>query len=145
SPRIAGNDLFGNYFFPARQNMRGAIVTGTPIAITTDRPDAMGTVMQRYALNLTGRDYAGGDIHGDFSRLQHASETVGFDRRKDGLLSVGDVVDRGPGAEQALDWLALPWFHAVRGNHEDYAIRHSLGGRVDIENYRVNGGGWFLD
>lgn len=105
----------------------------------------MGTLIQRYELNLTGRDYAVGDIHGHFSRLQQAIETVGFDPRKDRLFSVGDLVDRGPEAEQALDWLALPWFHAVRGNHEDYAIRHSLAGRVDIENYRVNGGGWFLD
>lgn len=102
-------------------------------------------LIQHYEKNLAGRDYAVGDIHGHFNRLRQAIEAIGFDTERDRLFSVGDLVDRGPQAEQALDWLALPWFHAVRGNHEDYAIRHSLTGRVDVENYRMNGGGWFLD
>jgi serine/threonine protein phosphatase 1 len=58
---------------------------------------------------------------------------------------VGDLVDRGPESEAALDWLARPWFYAVQGNHEDYAIRHVRTGRVDVDNWRGYGGGWFLD
>ena len=44
-----------------------------------------------------------------------------------------------------LDWLRQPWFHAVQGNHEDYAIHHVRSGKVDQMNWRGYGGGWFLD
>jgi len=96
-------------------------------------------------MNGAGRDFVVGDIHGHFTRLEDTLAEIRFDTRVDRLFSVGDLVDRGTQSPQALEWLARPWFHAVRGNHEDYAIRHGLAGRVDIENYRNNGGGWFLD
>src|SRR3546814_19392841 len=83
--------------------------------------------VQRYPRNETGRDFAVGDIHGHFSRLQALLDAVEFDPSKDRLFSVGDLVDRGPECEQALDWLARPWFHAVQGNHEDIAIRLDQG------------------
>ncbi|EHK67312.1 calcineurin-like phosphoesterase family protein 4 [Achromobacter arsenitoxydans SY8] len=95
--------------------------------------------------NESGRDFAVGDVHGHFSRLQQALDELGFDPLRDRLFSVGDLVDRGPESEAALDWLARPWFHAVQGNHEDYAIRHVRTGKVDVMNWRGYGGGWFLD
>lgn len=95
--------------------------------------------------NQSGRDYAVGDVHGHFSRLQQALDELGFDPGRDRLFSVGDLVDRGPESEAALDWLARPWFLAVQGNHEDYAIRHVRTGQVDVMNWRGYGGGWFLD
>ena len=95
--------------------------------------------------NESGRDFAVGDVHGHFSRLQQALDELGFDPVRDRLFSVGDLVDRGPESEAALDWLAQPWFHAVQGNHEDYAIRHVRTGQVDVMNWRGYGGGWFLD
>ncbi|SHG81459.1 metallophosphoesterase [Pollutimonas bauzanensis] len=101
-------------------------------------------MIRHFGKNAAGRDFVVGDIHGYFSRLQEALAACGFAPGKDRLFSVGDLVDRGPECELALDWLAQPWFHAVRGNHEDYAIRHSLTGRVDVDNYMANGGGWFL-
>ena len=99
----------------------------------------------RFEPNRAGRDLAVGDIHGHFSRLRDTLGAVGFDCTRDRLFSVGDLVDRGPEPQAALDWLAQPWFHAVRGNHEDYAVRHVMVGRVDPVTYRRNGGGWFLD
>ena len=98
-----------------------------------------------YERNLSGRDFAVGDIHGSFSRLETRMSEADFDMKRDRLFSVGDLVDRGPESDQALHWMAQPWFHAVRGNHEDYAIRHASTGRVDLANYRRNGGGWFID
>jgi len=95
--------------------------------------------------NASGRDFAVGDVHGHFSRLQRALDELGFDPACDRLFSVGDLVDRGPESEAALEWLAQPWFHAVQGNHEDYAIRHVRTGEVDVMNWRGYGGGWFLD
>ncbi|NIF30145.1 serine/threonine protein phosphatase [Pantoea sp. Tr-811] len=100
---------------------------------------------RRVAANSKGRDLAVGDIHGHFHRLQACLDDVGFDRHVDRLFSVGDLVDRGPHSEEALQWLAQPWFHAVQGNHESLAITHLRGGRLDLEMYRAAGGGWFLD
>lgn len=91
--------------------------------------------------NTAGRDFVVGDIHGCFTRLQSHLSAIGFDPARDRLFSVGDLVDRGPESDAALDWLAKPWFHAVRGNHEDMAIRWP-NGHMDATNYVQNGGGW---
>jgi len=101
--------------------------------------------IHRHAANSLGRDFAVGDIHGHFSRLRRAMDALGFDPARDRLFAVGDLVDRGPESESVLQWLAQPWFHAVQGNHEDYAVRHYRHGLVDVGNYRHYGGGWFLD
>lgn len=101
-------------------------------------------VIDSYVRNATGQDYAVGDIHGHFTRLQETLDRIGFDVARDRLFSVGDLVDRGPESELALEWLNLPWFHAIQGNHEDVAIRYARGNPVDADTYRRNGGGWFL-
>ncbi|WP_017904383.1 metallophosphoesterase [Pseudomonas asplenii] len=98
-----------------------------------------------YPLNTRGRDFAVGDIHGQFSRLQALLERVRFDPECDRLFSVGDLVDRGPQSELALEWLERPWFAAVQGNHEALAIQHAQGLALDLEMYRASGGGWFID
>ncbi|KWT65004.1 putative serine/threonine protein phosphatase [Variovorax sp. WDL1] len=43
---------------------------------------------------------------------------AGFDRARDRLFSVGDLVDRGEGSHRAGRFLAQPYVFAVRGNHE---------------------------
>ena len=101
--------------------------------------------VRRVPANPRGRDLAVGDVHGHFSRLQQALDAVAFNPRTDRLFSVGDLVDRGPGSEQAPAWLDQPWFHAVQGNHEALAIAHVRGQWLDHELYRASGGGWFLD
>lgn len=100
-------------------------------------------ILQRFPLNTAGRDFVVGDIHGMFSLLRLALLDAEFDESKDRLFSVGDLVDRGPDCEEAIDWIAKPWFHAVRGNHEQMAIGVAAG-KHDIDNYVQNGGGWFL-
>ncbi|MDD2058272.1 metallophosphoesterase [Pseudomonas sp. GD03860] len=104
----------------------------------------MGRI-ERFAVNEQGRDFAVGDIHGHFQRLQAQLDRVGFDPQVDRLFSVGDLVDRGPECTEALHWLAQPWFHAVQGNHEALAVTHVNGGWLDYGQYRAAGGGWFLD
>jgi serine/threonine protein phosphatase 1 len=99
-------------------------------------------LIEHFTLNAAGRDYAVGDIHGHFSKLEKALAEIGFDAAKDRLFSVGDLVDRGPESKQVLQWLSHPWFHAVRGNHEDYACRWQT---VDTENWLINGGLWFQE
>lgn len=97
----------------------------------------------RVPRNLAGRDLIVGDIHGCFSRLQAHLDRIGFDPEQDRLFSVGDLVDRGPESELATEWLARPWFHAIRGNHEQMAI-DAADGLYDQRTYIANGGRWFL-
>lgn len=99
--------------------------------------------VKRFFVNNAGRDFAVGDIHGHFTRLQQALDAVGFDPAVDRLFSVGDLVDRGPESDQAVRWLNEPWFHAIQGNHEDMAVQHSTVG-IDFGMYVANGGTWFL-
>lgn len=73
---------------------------------------------QRLAANSAGRDLVVGDLHGHRSLFERVLERMNFDPARDRVLSVGDLIDRGP---ESLDTLALieqPWFHAVLGNHE---------------------------
>lgn len=97
-------------------------------------------LVKRFPINTAGRDFAVGDIHGHFTLLQQLLDEVGFNPECDRLFSVGDLVDRGPECERALEWLDKPWFHPVRGNHDDFVCRHST---VDRDNWMYNGGGWF--
>lgn len=98
---------------------------------------------KRFPLNEAGRDFIVGNIHGCFTRLQARLDGMGFDPAKDRLFSVGDLVDRGPESDSAVEWLGKPWFHAVRGNHEQMAIDH-VTGDSDTRCYISNGGAWFI-
>lgn len=98
--------------------------------------------IKHFARNVAGRDLIVGDIHGHFTKLQAELDEIGFDPEAgDRLFSVGDLVDRGPESDLALEWLAKPWFHAVAGNHEDFAIRWP-NGQIQAGHYVANGGGW---
>ncbi|KGC13580.1 calcineurin-like phosphoesterase family protein [Burkholderia gladioli] len=101
----------------------------------------MSNFVKKFERNSEGRDFAVGDIHGHFSRLEAALMSIKFDPSHDRLFSVGDLVDRGPESERALGYIDMPWFHAVRGNHEDMAIRWPAG-NMDAGNYVANGGAW---
>jgi serine/threonine protein phosphatase 1 len=74
--------------------------------------------------NTKGRDFVVGDIHGHFEVLDKALAAVNFDPEKDRLISIGDLINRGPQSPRCLEFLAQPWFHAVRGNHEDFFIKN---------------------
>lgn len=96
-----------------------------------------------FGLNAEGRDFVVGDVHGMFWALRQLLEDVGFDATCDRLFSVGDLVDRGPESDQALQWLDFPWFFACRGNHEQFVLDSG-----DPEQYELwvnhNGGEWWL-
>lgn len=100
------------------------------------------------APNRRGRDFVVGDLHGHRSQLDAELRRLGFDPRRDRLLSVGDLVDRGPESLAALSLLEEPWFHAVLGNHELALLNH-LGcydSRVhDRKAFVERGGRWVLE
>lgn len=95
-------------------------------------------------INTQGRDFFVGDLHGCFYLLDEAMLRVGFDARVDRLFSVGDLVDRGEFSEQVIDWLARPYVHAVRGNHEQ-TLLDAHAKKVDEDFHRMLGGDWWYD
>lgn len=97
-----------------------------------------------YSRNLVGRDFAIGDIHGSFGKVEQALHDIQFDTRVDRLFSVGDLVDRGDRSEECLWWLEQPWFHAVAGNHEEITIDYIRGINTDAQCCLATGGAWLV-
>ena len=93
--------------------------------------------------NTVGKDYFVGDIHGCYEQLMEALVKIKFNPNVDRLISVGDLVDRGPDSVKCLNLLKEPWFHAVSGNHEDMMIK-SFRREWPTHNYIQNGGKWFF-
>lgn len=104
----------------------------------------MGRPYRRFARNPVGRDFVVGDVHGMFPALRELLALARFDEERDRLFSVGDLIDRGPDSRGALDWLAKPWLHAVRGNHEQLLLDSDDPSVRDLW-VRHNGGRWWLD
>lgn len=73
--------------------------------------------------NKGGIDYWVGDIHGCYSLLEKALENVGFDKTKDRLFVLGDLVDRGPESHRAIEFLEQPWFISLQGNHDAFVCK----------------------
>lgn len=106
--------------------------------------------LKHFKANIEGRDFVVGDIHGAFTLLLTAMKRVGFDKATDRLFCVGDLIDRGAESARVARFLAQPYVHAVRGNHEDMLIQlHSDGNFPEItaEHWmaRRNGLGWWVN
>ncbi|MBB4212530.1 serine/threonine protein phosphatase 1 [Rhodothalassium salexigens DSM 2132] len=93
--------------------------------------------------NTDGRDFFVGDLHGLKDRLDAALDAHDFDPARDRLISVGDLVDRGPASAACLALVDQPWMWAVRGNHEQMLLDALDGG--DWSLWLANGGDWALD
>ena len=63
-----------------------------------------------------------GDLHGCFALLMNRLRQLRFDPWADLLISVGDLIDRGPQSADCLGLLRCRWFRAVRWNHEQMAL-----------------------
>jgi serine/threonine protein phosphatase 1 len=98
--------------------------------------------------NAHGRDLIVGDLHGHRALLEQELERIGFDPRRDRVLSVGDLVDRGPDSLGTLSLIEEPWFHAVLGNHELMLLNFlgHYGSRIHArKSFRMGGGAWVGD
>lgn len=87
-----------------------------------------------------------GDVHGQYEKLMQQLDDVEFDREQDLLISVGDIIDRGPDSVRMIALIDEPWFVMTRGNHEDLAtsaIEQLEENAVGLWLY--NGGTWILD
>lgn len=84
--------------------------------------------------NNLGHDYVVGDLHGKRRQLLDKLDVLGFNPRHDRVFCTGDLVDRSPDSFDALKLLHEPWFHFVRGNHDD-----DLPNFIDFEFLRFPG------
>lgn len=61
-----------------------------------------------------------GDIHGNFKGLKQCFERSGFDYENDLLITLGDVVDRGPESYECIEeLLKIKNRIDIKGNHDD--------------------------
>lgn len=107
--------------------------------------NANNAQLRCFERNRRGRDFAVGDIHGCFTALQAALDSIGFSTAVDRLFCAGDLVDRGPESEQVSSWLDKPWFFSTKGNHDLMAYRYALNDPQALSSVLNHGGAWLLD
>lgn len=95
-------------------------------------------------LDIEGRTFVCSDLHGCHDELMDALAKVDFDYSRDRVFVLGDLVDRGPDSFKCLRLLKEPWFHAIKGNHEDMMM-NGLPPVYDWRTWFVNGGTWYRD
>lgn len=104
----------------------------------------MKNPVKTFEPNTQGHDFVVGDLHGSLDRLEAIMKHVNFDKTKDRMFSVGDLVDRGPRSIECLRLLREDWFHAVLSNHEQMMLEAFQGGYMG-QFWLQNGGGWGAD
>ncbi|MRS16131.1 protein-serine/threonine phosphatase [Enterobacteriaceae bacterium RIT691] len=82
-----------------------------------------------------------GDLHGCHALLMARLKALKFNPGEDLLISVGDLIDRGPDSLKCLELLDKRWFLAIRGNHEQMAIDALDNQQLAL--WAINGGEWF--
>ncbi len=103
----------------------------------------MNPVHKTLEVNEFGRDFVVGDLHGSLNLLNMFMEFTNFNRETDRMISVGDLVDRGPDSLGCLKLLEEDWFFATYGNHEDLMVAHLTGNRALGNWWFPNGGDWW--
>ncbi|WP_204578173.1 protein-serine/threonine phosphatase [Citrobacter cronae] len=98
-------------------------------------------IYQRIAATNWRHVWVVGDLHGCFSLLMAKLRQCHFDPWQDLLVSVGDVIDRGPDSLRCLRLMRKSWIVAVRGNHEQMALDALATG--EQLSWFMNGGAWF--
>ena len=101
----------------------------------------MCTVIQNADLKYQNI-YVVGDIHGCYSLLMDELANVNFNFEQDLLISVGDIVDKGPQSYQCLELIEKKWFTMVRGNHEELCIQGNYNSFFR-KIHKKYGGEWF--
>ena len=104
----------------------------------------MKNPLKTFEANTVGRDFVVGDLHGSYSAFLNLLKGIEFDKSKDRMFSVGDLVDRGPDSVSCLSLLREPWFNAVLANHEAMMIDKFNGGWSGSYWYQ-NGGQWGME
>ena len=96
-------------------------------------------------LHVSGRTLIMGDLHGCYQQLLAGLSQLHFNPEQgDCLVGLGDLTDRGQDNLACLRLLQQPWFHTIRGNHEQLMLMALLGNsRQARQLWFCNGGCWF--
>lgn len=99
---------------------------------TRERTGAPGLLASRVLPRV--RTLLVGDVHGCLDELDRLLAAAGFREGDDALVSVGDLVGKGPAPAGVVDRLRALGGRAVRGNHDqrvlDVAARREAGEEV---------------
>ncbi len=89
--------------------------------------------------------YAIGDIHGSLDSLERLMDKINPDLTRDGLVFMGDYIDRGPRSKGVVDYIIRLKNQAppgqiicLKGNHEAMFLDYLAGGPGEI--FLYNGG-----
>ncbi|UOG18336.1 metallophosphoesterase [Acinetobacter sp. PK01] len=82
-----------------------------------------------------------GDLHGCYLEFMQQLKKIEFDFKKDLIISVGDLVDRGQDSLKCLELIKEPWFEAIRGNHEQMCLEAQLVPEM-VDFHCKHGGAW---
>ena len=74
--------------------------------------------------NARGRLVIVGDVHGCADEFELLLEKASFRRGVDTLVTVGDLVNKGPDSRRCVQIAMDNFAVGVRGNHEDNVLRH---------------------
>jgi hypothetical protein len=98
--------------------------------------------------NTAGRDFVCGDIHGCFDELDAALAKLQFDPAVDRLISVGDLVDRGPRSadEPLVQFLLWQRQGALQQlSHSIAGVRHAFYGHNVVPQLMTLGNRSYID
>jgi serine/threonine protein phosphatase 1 len=98
----------------------------------------------RYSKNILGQDFFLGDLHGSLTNLKKLLYKVKFNKHKDRVFSVGDLIDRGTHSYECLSLLDEPWFNSILGNHEQFLLNVERDDSYKAAVWFKNGGDWWL-
>lgn len=93
-------------------------IKGMPDKIVAELPE-------KFIPSLDGRTkrlVIVGDVHGQKTALEELLGKIHFDKAKDHLILVGDLINKGPDSAGVVDLAIELGAHAVRGNHEDRVL-----------------------
>lgn len=97
----------------------------------------------QFSYNLEGRDFIIGDLHGQINYLNKAFDIINFDKTKDRIFSVGDLIDRGSSSKEIIDLVNEDWIHPVYGNHEQLLIQCFDNDILQKQKWFPRGGAWW--
>ena len=99
-------------------------------------------------MDVKGKTFAVGDIHGCLDKLTMLMEMIDIDPNKDTLVFMGDYIDRGTHSKEVVDYLISlarrqrnVFF--LEGNHERMLQRYLSG--TSMFHFLVNGGQATID
>ena len=79
--------------------------------------DLVSLRVKHLDVNTKGRDFILSDLHGCHDEFMLLLDTVEFDRTKDRIISVGDLIDRGKNSWSCIELIfENDWFHCVMVN-----------------------------